>query len=507
MKTGATWVVLLLLTGAVPAAAERARTAADATVFIRVSVSLHAEVVGGPGLSRVDVEMELYGSGFVISAYGHVLTNHHVVTPKLEQFVFEQSGVKATGTLSVARIAVCFPREAAVWDDLVAQAGPDETKCLDAFVVAQDETLDLAVLSVSASNLPYLGFGDSDAVVVGQAEDALGFPLGALLVEVGKAADVVPAITRTPGAISALRMGCGTGARRGPCVSAADRARERRFFQISNGVNAGNSGGPVVDRNGFAIGVVQTKIADVDGEPVEGIGFAIPINVVKEFLEDRGLDSALPVRRLRPGPLHVLDPKRLRLSLPDGLTDVAPLATHVETDPQQAGLSLRIDRVLSPWTTQRLEEELLGTSVFERGSWAAHESRVASRTGRAPLLAGRATGELTDAAGEDAWMLYGILDLGAEKLVARYIGSAEWLAFNESVLANSVASLDGQRFPVPDAASVERLEWLPATDANGQPALPIPIGWTIAADGPTACARLPRPATVGAASAADDFSV
>lgn len=448
------------------------------------------------------------GSGFVISSYGHVLTNKHVITPELEEVVLVQSGAKLSGTLSVASIDVCFPRESAAWDDLVAQPDPNETKCLDASVVARDDALDLAILSVSASNLPYLGFGDSDAVIAGQAEEAFGFPLGAML-EIGKdtaSSDAVPGITRTEGSVSALRMGCGTAATSGTCVTAADRNSQRRYLQISNAINPGNSGGPVVDRHGFAIGVVQSKIVDKD-RAVEGLGFAIPINVVKGFLEERGLDMALPVRRMRPGPLQILEPKRLRISLPDGLTDISPFASRVEIDARQTGVSLRIDRVLSPWTTQRLEEELIGSPAFEHGSWAAHESRAVSRTGLAPLRTGLASGELAAASGEDAWMLYGIVDVGQEKLVARYIGAAEWLAFNQSVLVDSLATLDGQRFPVPDVTSIERLRWSSSTDGEGRPALPIPMGWMVMADGPAACARLPRPSTVGSAVATDDFGV
>ncbi len=506
MKFAASWVFLLAIVAS-PAFAERARNAADATVFIRVSVTLQAEVVDGPGLRR-RVDTELYrmsGSGFVISNYGHVLTNAHVVTPALEEVALTQSGAKITGTLSVTRIDVCFPRESAVWDDLVAQPGLDQSKCLDAAIVARDEVLDLAVLSVSASNLRYLGLGDSDAVVAGQMEEALGFPLGAKL-EIGRdnpSGDVVPGITQTSGTVSALRMGCGTGATRGTCVSAADRESQRRFLQISNAINPGNSGGPVVDRHGFAIGVVQSKIVDKDN-PVEGLGFAIPINVAKTFLEERGLDAVLPVRRVRPGPIQALESKRLRIALPEGFVDTAPFASRVETESQETAISFRVDRVLSPWTSQRVEEELIGTPIFERGSWASHETRTPN--GRVPVRTGMAFGEFA-AGGDDVWMLYGIADLGGEKLVARYTGAAERLAFSESILLNSLASIEGQRFPAPDIASIDRLRWSSSTDAQGQPAVPIPLGWTIMADGPTKCSALPPASTAGSATSADDYTV
>lgn len=502
--------VALLLTVVTSATAERARTPADATVFIRVSVKLQAEIIDGPGLHR-RIDKELYrmsGSGFVISAYGHVLTNAHVIMPPaLKDVAVVDPGVTLTGTVSVAGIAVCFPRESAAWNEVIAQPDSDQ-KCLDASVVAEDHALDLATLSVSASNLPYLGLGDSDMVVGGQAEEVFGFPLGAQL-EIGKGtgnSDVVPSVTRTGGTVSALRMGCGTAATSGTCATAADSNSQRRFLQVSNAINPGNSGGPVVDRHGFVIGVVQSKIIDKDGA-VEGLGFAIPINVVKDFLEERGLDTALPVRRMRLGPVQTLDVKRLRMALPDGFTDVAAFASRVEAESLPSSVSLRIDRVLSPWTVQRLDDELTGTPVFERASWGTHEGQASSRTGRMALRTGLAAGELANAAGVDAWMLYGLVDLGPEKLVARYVGPAEWLAFNESVFVNSIATLDGQRLAVPGAASIERLKWSPSTDAEGRSVLPIPVGWSVAADGPATCARLPRPSTAGSASPVDDFGL
>lgn len=215
----------------------------------------------------------------------------------------------------------------------------------------------------------------------------------------------------------------------------------------------------------------------------------------------------LPVRRVRLGPVQTLDVKRLRMALPDGFADVAAFASRVETEGLPSGVSLRIDRVLSPWPAQRLEDELIGTPVFERASWGTHEGQAPSRTRRMTLRTGLAAGELADAAGVDAWMLYGIVDLGPEKLVARYVGPAEALAFNESVFVNSIATLEGQRLPVPDAASIERLKWSPSTDAKGASVLPIPLGWSVAVEGPATCARLPRPSTAGSASSVDDFSV
>lgn len=187
--------------------------------------------------------------------------------------------------------------------------------CSPASVVASDPTLDLAVLFVSASNLPYIALGgDSDAVSAGLPVDALGYPFGRE-VEVGKvatASDLVPDVSATPGAISALR---------------ADAAGERRYLQITNSLNPGSSGGPLVNRDGFAVGVIRMRLTNASG-----IGFAIPVNHVKDFLESHGLDQLMPVRRLRLGGFQSIEAKAIGLRLPEGLVDMSPFRSRVETD-------------------------------------------------------------------------------------------------------------------------------------------------------------------------------
>src|SRR2546425_425201 len=102
-------------------------------------------------------------------------------------------------------------------------------------------------LSMDGSNLPYVALGDSDVVTTGLQVDALGYPFGRD-VEVGRAtsvSDLVPNVSTTPGAVSAFR---------------ANEAGERRYLQITNSVNPGNSGGPLLDRDGFAVGVIRMRL-------------------------------------------------------------------------------------------------------------------------------------------------------------------------------------------------------------------------------------------------------
>ena len=104
-------------------------------------------------------------------------------------------------------------------------------------------------------------------------------------------------------------------------------------------------------------------------------------------------------------------------------------------------------------------------------------------------------------------MDYAVLDLGSEKLVARYVGPAEWMAFNESVLHESLVSLQGQRLLVKELVPVEKLEWSTPPATNGLSVLPVPAGWTVQPGRPMPCPGLPQPSTVTSASPISDFTV
>src|SRR5262249_30081679 len=155
----------------------------------------------------------------------------------------------------------------------------------------------------------------------------------------------------TPGAVSALR---------------ADDTGARRYLQITNSLNPGNSGGPVVNREGFAVGVIRMRLTNATG-----IGFAIPVNEAKNFLESHGLDGLMPAHRLRLGSFQSLDAKAIGLRLLEGFSDASPFRARVETDGREPGIALRIDRVVSPWSPKQIEQALIGTQTFEPLSMAA----------------------------------------------------------------------------------------------------------------------------------------
>src|SRR4051794_9232329 len=163
------------------------------------------------------------GSGVIVSTSGYVITNHHVV-------------------------------EAA---DEIEVALADGKKLL-AKVVGNDPETDIAVLRVSAENLPAIGFGSSDALHVGDVVLAIGNPFG-----VGQ--------TVTSGIVSALgRTGLGINT-------------FENFIQTDAAINPGNSGGALIDATGSLIGI-NTAIFSRSGGSM-GIGFAIPVSTAKMVLE------------------------------------------------------------------------------------------------------------------------------------------------------------------------------------------------------------------------------
>jgi len=120
----------------------------------------------------------------------------------------------------------------------------------------QDKRTDLAVLHINSKDLPVAALGDSDKLEVGEWAIAIGSPFGL-------------EHTVTVGVISAKgRSGLGTGT-------------YEDFVQTDASINPGNSGGPLINIDGEVIGINAMII-----QPGTGIGFAIPINMAKQILND-----------------------------------------------------------------------------------------------------------------------------------------------------------------------------------------------------------------------------
>ena len=136
-------------------------------------------------------------------------------------------------------------------------------------VVWSDEDLDLAIVKISASNLEYISLGDSDNIKIGERAYAIGNPIG---VEFQR--------TVTEGIIS--------GINRTVKIEEEEKTSYMEdLIQTDATINPGNSGGPLINSKGEVIGVNSIKIQEA-----EGIGFAVPINIIKPIIESFAKDGS-----------------------------------------------------------------------------------------------------------------------------------------------------------------------------------------------------------------------
>ena len=447
-----------------------AARAADAMAFIRVVGDLHVqftEVYRAP-VVRKNVEVAT-GSGFVIAPSGLVLTNAHVVKEEAVRRVYD--GAEAEITLDSKRVEVAI--------------GPGGAGgVLDGAVVAEDDDLDLAVLQVTAADLPYLPFGDSDAVDPGRPVQVLGFPFGRQ-VEVGRRADpaVIPQVTVTSGSLSAARE---------------DEAGARRYLQTDAAVQPGSSGGPMLDEEGYAVGVVRMKLARASGA-----GFGIPIERVKDFLDANGLLGLMPVARLRSGVVHALDWKGLHVEMPDGFEDVSPARLRVTTGETGDGISFRVDRLATTWDGQTLEQAVLGGKALPGFVPAPAAVTRQSVRGQPARRVGSATG--TAPGGPRFRLEYALVNLRGEAVVARFLGPPDALAFNLGLVRRSLETLDASRLLTAEVKAPVSPAF-EAGDGNGV-RVATPSGWSVEPVAAATCGRVPPAETGWAASPPGDFTV
>ena len=162
------------------------------------------------------------GSGVIIDSDGYIVTNYHVI--------------EGASTVTVTT--------------------PDGTE-YPAKVYGYDQENDVAVVKIDAHDLPVAVFADSSRLKVGERVFAIGNPLGSL------------GGTVTDGIVSALDR------------DITVEGQRMTLLQTSAAVNHGNSGGGLFNAKGELIGIVNAKSS---GEDVEGLGFAIPSNVVKDVI-------------------------------------------------------------------------------------------------------------------------------------------------------------------------------------------------------------------------------
>lgn len=169
------------------------------------------------------------GSGFVLTKDGYIVSNYHVVSDAEKITVICNDGTEYAAEL-----------------------------------IGGDESNDIALLKVEATDLHAATIGNSDALIVGDQVAAIGNPLGEL------------ASTLTVGYISAKDR-----------IVTTDGS-QINMLQTDAAINPGNSGGPLFNMKGEVIGITTAKYSGTtnSGATIEGIGFAIPIGDVIGMLED-----------------------------------------------------------------------------------------------------------------------------------------------------------------------------------------------------------------------------
>ncbi len=174
------------------------------------------------------------GSGFIVSPEGYCVTNDHVAGRASEIVITMSDGSKH-----------------------------------NAKVIGSDPVTDITLLKVESDKpLPYLKLGNSDDVIVGEWSIAFGNPFG-LFTSTAKP-------TVTVGVISATHMFL---------EPSQSGGIYRNMLQTDAAINSGNSGGPLVNSSGEVIGVNTVIYTPIQGGGSVGLGFAIPINRVKEIVE------------------------------------------------------------------------------------------------------------------------------------------------------------------------------------------------------------------------------
>ena len=168
------------------------------------------------------------GSGVIISENGYIITNKHVAGNKYGTcYVTLDNGRSYTGSV--------------VWED---------------------SDLDLAIVKINMKHLNYMSLGNSDNIKVGQKVYAIGNPIG-FEFQRTVTAGIISGINRT---IKINENGTST--------------YMEDLIQTDATINPGNSGGALINENGEMIGINSVKITEA-----EGIGFAIPVNIVKPIIE------------------------------------------------------------------------------------------------------------------------------------------------------------------------------------------------------------------------------
>lgn len=200
-------------------------------IKVEYNVNSMLSMFGSQGQSQTATAT---GSGIIISEDGYILTNNHIVST--------DSSSNSSSNNNFYSVSKATKVTVTLFND---------TTEYEAKIVGTDEQTDLAVIKIEKTNLPKAEFADSDNIKVGEFAMAVGNPLG---MQSSVTCGVISAVNRK--------------------ITDSD-GKEFTLIQTDAAINAGNSGGALVNSQGQVIGINTLKL---QGTGIEGMGFAIPIN-------------------------------------------------------------------------------------------------------------------------------------------------------------------------------------------------------------------------------------
>ena len=220
-------------------------------------------------------------------------------------------------------------------------------------IVGSDTYSDIAVVKISSEKVSTVAeFGDSSQLAVGETAIAIGSPLGSEY-----------ANTVTQGIVSSLNRHVSLKSEDGQAIST-------NAIQTDTAINPGNSGGPLINIQGQVIGITSSKIASNGGTSVEGLGFAIPANDVKNIIKQLEKDGkvtrpALGIHMVNLTNLSTADLQKLKL--PDNVTSGVAVRSVQKNMPanghlQQYDVITKIDDTKISSTTE-LQNALYSHSI------------------------------------------------------------------------------------------------------------------------------------------------
>jgi serine protease Do len=244
------------------------------------------------------------GSGFLLSADGYIVTNNHVVR-------------------GARRVQVRLPAARQVIAGRHSILKP-EGELLDAKVIGLDRETEIAVLKIEASDLPHLTLGDSENLRQGQLVLAFGNPLG---LEGSVSMGIVSSVARQ--------------------VKPED---PMIYIQTDAPINPGNSGGPLIDADGNVMGINTFILSQSGGS--EGIGFAIPSNIVKNVYSQIRKEGHVHRGEIGLTAQTITPPLAKGLKLP---RDWGVLVADVDPDGPAAGAGIKIGDIIASLDGKQME--------------------------------------------------------------------------------------------------------------------------------------------------------